>query len=534
MEKHKNNEKNSSISYEWEKKKAALDTLSQLDILFPANKYALYHGRARNKNDNEPWRVDPGVSNGGNDTGNQNVNECPTLYTGTQEVATQFALARSRWNDDLVDEVHKIKYEIDDAVMIDSQFAIDKLKDDDYAKLVEACEDLTMPVSAGSPVNFEHRWAINSFREEYQSGGYDVLGRDDIQKISDKSGIPLDTSTKLGAARNVQLKLINDFPLMAKYVLKSDNDIIDIDTDGSDGETINIPINIEYIRNLFKSLNIVGAYQTTRSATVNDTIASFVFFDLDKVDTEKNIKEKRARISRNIGNIALNIENSESVELIERLNNSKSTPRELISSVMSMDYYKDLLAADAGNWEGYTLAEHTETVLRNFEENFSHEFPARLRAPIKLALIAHDLGKPIAVRHNEKDKQNEYNMHIASGFYKKLNIPEKTATFLLSFIYNEKFMLNAFKHNNEASINHLRRNAEMSLSLLFDDDKSPAESDIDGYLSICRALFVCDSGAYTNKAVTRSNKYGYYKNATSFNDSFRNYSGFNWNKLELK
>lgn len=72
----------------------ALHTLTDLGLLTPLSEIESYHGRVT-KPGEEAWKVDPAFTNGSNDTGNYNVNERPTLYTGERLVAEEFATQRA-------------------------------------------------------------------------------------------------------------------------------------------------------------------------------------------------------------------------------------------------------------------------------------------------------------------------------------------------------------------------------------------------------------------------------------------------------
>ena len=102
------------------------------------------------------------------------------------------------------------------------------------------------------------------------------------------------------------------------------------------------------------------------------------------------------------------------------LSDIHSTPKQLIEAAMRIEGYDEIYSADAGNWEKFKLAEHTETALRIFDENFVDRLPVELIAPMQLAILAHDLGKPKSFENGEKHKQKEYNAIQSKDFLKKL------------------------------------------------------------------------------------------------------------------
>ncbi len=75
-----------------------------------------------------------------------------------------------------------------------------------------------------------------------------------------------------------------------------------------------------------------------------------------------------------------------------------------------------------GELERFTLGEHTETVLRMFDETFADVLPAKLLPVMRLIILTHDLGKPEAVRHGKKNDQKEFNLKEGGGFFNELGI----------------------------------------------------------------------------------------------------------------
>ena len=96
--------------------------------------------------------------------------------------------------------------------------------------------------------------------------------------------------------------------------------------------------------------------------------------------------------------------------------------------------YREIFEADAGNWEGYKLAEHTETVLRLFDDNYADKMPAATLPIMRMALLVHDVGKPVAVKNHEKEHQAAYNQVYAEDFMRKNGVDEKNQKLILAMI----------------------------------------------------------------------------------------------------
>ncbi len=73
----------------------ALDTLKELGLLVPLTELETFHGRVGTKEEVAEWAVDPSFANGSNDSGNSNVNNRPTLYSGDKATAQEFADERA-------------------------------------------------------------------------------------------------------------------------------------------------------------------------------------------------------------------------------------------------------------------------------------------------------------------------------------------------------------------------------------------------------------------------------------------------------
>ncbi len=116
------------------------------------------------------------------------------------------------------------------------------------------------------------------------------------------------------------------------------------------------------------------------------------------------------------------------------LQNAHAKPRAIVAAANEVPGFDKVFEADAGNWEGYTLEEHTEKILRNFDENFADRLPVELLAPMRLALVVHDLGKPAAAAQHQKHNQAQYNTEKASQFVNVLGIDANVKQFTLGLI----------------------------------------------------------------------------------------------------
>jgi len=208
-------------------------------------------------------------------------------------------------------------------------------------------------------------------------------------------------------------------------------------------------------------------------------------------------------------------------ELLEILGDAHAKPEKLIEAAKKIGGYSAIFESDAGNWEGFTLGEHTETVLRNFDENFADIIPVEFLAPMRLILLVHDLGKPAAVARGEKNRQKEYSAIQAADFLNKLGINNNYKDLILAIIgegSNLTFQCQ-LRPDDETVSNKMRNFAIKSVGNYL-ASKDVRESQTGAFIEMCKILQLCDGGAYTSMAITRRNGKGHFRNAPSFNNSF--------------
>lgn len=72
----------------------AVETLRELGLLESVGGLDVYHGRVEDPEESGQWSIDPDFDNAGDNSGNRNVNQRPTLYTCNFEDAIKFGRAR--------------------------------------------------------------------------------------------------------------------------------------------------------------------------------------------------------------------------------------------------------------------------------------------------------------------------------------------------------------------------------------------------------------------------------------------------------
>lgn len=595
----------SSRSLEDAPRQRAIQTLKEVGLLTPVDQTDTFHGRVGKKGE-APWAVDPKFANGSNDSGNHNVNNRPTLYSGDQDTASEFAHARTKnhahrnylklfeekvrqytprqklewlarlnqpdnWgrqarkndyteedihsNDQVRNEafrkshnapeeerleawgiatkdagvqaeIHRIVAAHPDATVIDSDFDFSVLTDEQRQKYTEALKALVLPTTQGSPVAFDAAGGLDRFRAKANELKRPLLSTSDVDDFSSSLGIDPQTTLQLVSAYNA-FQLAYSRPADLAYMLLGNTSDIFTDKIKVGEEEIEAPVNLEYIQKYFREAHIVGTKQIINSATLGKAINSVSFFDLNRVGTEAQLAAQKRERTRALQGLKEGlpgipqIENAEDARLLlEQLHDPHVRPERLIEAARKIPGYDQILDADAGNWEKFTLAEHTETVLRNFDENFADSFPIDLLPAMRLAIVVHDLGKPEASAKGEKRRQKEYNDKYAHDFMGKVGVSENLQNLIGAMIGDgsDYVFRTQFQPSTETQAAQ-RTHAEQTLKAFYNSGTVHPDQ-VDAFIQMCRVLQISDGGAYTSMAVTRREGKGTFRNAPSFNNSF--------------
>lgn len=615
-----------SRSVDQAEKYQALQTLTELGLLIPLEEVESYHGRLRTPDQTAGWSVDPAFANGGNDSGNSNVNDRPTLYTGEKEVAEGFA--RNRWqqavrssymaefedevraygpeqrqewldrlNGELkgqwdgfdpeyqathpfqplqpdslgnwhsvfreahrleaatpdeakrlrwqrhaqgyTAEVHNIASADKDAAVMDFDFSASKLDEADKQRFDAALAALALPLTEGSPVSFEARHDTEAFVEVAKQVATTLYTEADVTALAQKAGISEELSRHMCGAFNARQMFLNNPVYLAHRLLKVPSDMVIAQIKlGEDTEAQDVPLNLEYAQRVLREAHIVGARQGVDSVTLGKVVTSVSFFDLERVNTTERLTAERLATTERLGAIAGRLAIPEAdggtATLVKLLHDPHAKPAKLVAAMKGIAGYREIMESDAGNWEGFTLEQHVETVLRNFDENFADRLPVDLLAPLRLAILAHDLGKPAAVAKGQKHMEREHNLAQASSFFSEIGLPAQTADFLNSILdQGVQLAYQAEISGMKESGRRLRALARRSLQHLKGDGETVTEQDIEGYVGLCNVILACDGGAYTSMAVTSRPGKGNFRNAPSFNASFAHPVGLGKRGLKL-
>lgn len=434
-------------------------------------------------------------------------------------------------------EIHKIVASDTDATVLDFRFNPTNLDNEQKKAYYEALESLVIPLTDGSPVGFEDRDKLLPIMEAANALKRRFYTEDDIHHVAEETGVSLDTVRQLMSAQNAKNLARRHLPYLVSELLSKSDDIANTMIQVDD-EHVEIPLNLEYVQRLLRRAHIVGAKHSVDSMTLGREVKTYSLFDLERVSTEQSRHKKISEIGRKLGSIATLLETTTSGDE-SRLKTLLSDPHvkahDLIAAVKEIGNFEEIMELDSGTWEGFSLEEHTETVLNNFEENFADVVPVELLPTMRLILITHDIGKSVASYHGKKKDQHLFNEQYASKFMSMAGIDPRLNSLIISIIGDgSKLAHSAIVRSDAQALARLGELAKKAMQ----DYKGVAnvsESEIKGYVEMCKMLQLCDGGAYTSMAVTRNTKApGRYRNAPSFNTSFRRPVGFGKRSIRLR
>ncbi len=112
-------------------------------------------------------------------------------------------------------------------------------------------------------------------------------------------------------------------------------------------------------------------------------------------------------------------------------------PTSLIELYKKSPYLQRLYDSDVGVSEGYTLGQHTEMMMGQFEKYFSNTWSSPLidRNKMRIALSVHDLGKPLSVQITGSTReQHEYTLKFVPQVFEGFGFNQKEAEIATAII----------------------------------------------------------------------------------------------------
>ena len=183
---------------------------------------------------------------------------------------------------------------------------------------------------------------------------------------------------------------------------------------------------------------------------------------------------------------------------IEALRIAESLPPREFVDVLSDDPALEVeFAASSGVSEGYTLREHTEAILGQFEKNFAATFESTLlsRSAFRTMLALHDIGKAQAVTQaGSTSAQHAYTVALVQDKAASLGMTERETTIMTTLLEHDYLGEVIKEHTSvEQTAQNIRTMAEQLQA-------SP--SDV---LDALLMYYMCDASSYTDDASYSSN-----------------------------
>jgi len=516
----------------------AIETLTKMGLFTRVRDIELYHGRAGN---GQKWKVKTDFNNGGDATGNNNINKVPALNTSNYETANDFANKRTKvkniyTHSGATPEVHRIVANDPDAVIIDSSF--DTPKDSQQREeYLEALKTLAIGVANGTPAPFKYRTIYNEVTPKQMiqlpDGKYRrYIAEAEVPQIARRLNQDEGAISHLSAGIN-SYALFKSQPALGAEYFQYGQTSVEVD-----GEKY--LLSQEYAANWLRNAHVVGVKMRVDSVTLDKIIDNVILFDLEKVNTETEIDRKRQNYEKMYGQATkllyeLDSKAEPHSELTKLLReNYYASPREIIDTAKKVPGFKQVFEADTGTWEGYTLEQHTEAVLDMFDKLYADKIPADALPIMRLSLLVHDIGKPVAVAKGQKEQQMIYNKRYAEKFMTDINIDKKTRDLVLGIIGpSQHYTYEGFIKDggSEKARGELIAFCEELLQHCTGHQVSHDEAF--SLARLCLILQTCDSAAYTDMAVIRDGN-GMYHPYGSFNDSFAPPTNMTRNNAMLK
>lgn len=510
-----------------EAQKQAIDVLIQCGLLKKFNE-PLYHGRASAPDEVNHWQVDPQFNNAGNLTGHHNTNKISALNTGTQAIAEKYAHRRTRGIANSQAEIYSIQSTDPEALILNGNFDPNDLDPEHKVaaiKAIRATLEMTN-VTNFAPVAFADRYYAQSILTEIDASCRRANASTPDRVLFDDAAM-LRSRQKFAGHEKLFDELCQAHNSRALLQL-APSYLIDRFIDAKNQCSYNhhqLTHSNQFVAAWLAHNHIVGVARQVASQNISTDFTATQLFDLNKINTEKVVGERQMYLQslyNPIANLTRNFcANQQTLDIL-----STADTQTTLTYMTNTYQIQPYLNLDAGVWEGFKVGEHTETALRIFDKDFSEEVPPQLLPLIRTALISHDIGKGVAVNHQQKNQQAGYNRFYATKLYERMHIPANLQNLLLFIIGDAQKLASEYYVKKDASSKTLlHRAAEKELSAILRQG-NVNDDLVRGLVRICEIVQTCDSGAYTTRATTRGHSNDaaqdiYYHNAnTEFEQNF--------------
>jgi hypothetical protein len=498
--------------------------LKRAGCLIPVEGKRLFHGRAHEGGN---FEVDPFFDNAGNATGNRNINRGLTaLHVAPHETARKFAEARARQKGTMA-EIAEVEIPDKEASFFDMNQSLGE-RSDHLDEIKKAFTESLPSILQGTILSADDYKTLDQNRLA-------ELIRTSTQKtaIYDERFIPMYAKSLgiseagvrkvLGAinTRNCVAGSRDSHEAMYNCISAMMHNPGEIGIDlPVNGKMQNYPISRDYIQQWMRDMHIIGVRCGIRSATlhgevINDTYQIFNLETVRSKEQDEKAREARMRafggatyrINRLLNNRSETHNRDNPLTYIDM--DRRVSPTDLIESAKRVSIkYQRIFESSAGNWEGYTLEEHTETALRIFDTSYKSNLPRSVYDLGRLCLLVHDIGKPIARKNGEA--QDPYNAEYSRMFLKDIGAPTELVSAIPDIVTvgkeaSDRFMLSKTDEERTASRKQLYQTSASIVRKMFgiDERSSDFKSCVSTLSALCRTLSICDGAAYSTYASTQ-------------------------------
>ena len=167
-------------------------------------------------------------------------------------------------------------------------------------------------------------------------------------------------------------------------------------------------------------------------------------------------------------------------------------PLSLINELSLDPELGQLFAKDSGVWEGYSIREHTEAILGQFEKYFADKMASTaVSVPtFRIVLALHDIGKPLSVeRTGGTAAQHRFTHEIVSRRGNDLGLEKDEVEIALEVVSHDVMgeFLKGEKTVEETSESILRSATKLGIQPL-------------QLLDLLKIYYLCDASSYTSDA----------------------------------
>ena len=427
-------------------------------------------------------------------------------------------------------ELHKIIAIDEDAVLANMNFNPAYLDPEDKELFNKSVKTLLpFGITHGNPIIFEYKDALpiiisklSEFQTEKQT---DVLNKEQLEEFTQ------------GLKKLPQLNLIFNYPddlkivvnnlvygsNSAKAIAKNPICVIDLFVENLElyYDTNNVfPIGSSYINAWCKSNHVIGVEEEIFANPTCSYADIYSLFNLKNISTPAQKEKMQARMQRDFGGISNYLTNVVRPEYAEFL--TKANSREVMEFINQSHECKYLFNKSSGIYEGWSVGQHTQSVLEFMDSHYSQNIPETLKPFMKVAMLAHDFGKGYAKENHMHQKDGT--LEKVDILYDALEIPDNFRGLINWIITDSQDFTSAIALNSNKTTKFIGLKKSGSTAFENAFGKTPTSSELNALINMCTVLQTCDSGSYTRYASVAVGD----ENIGGMNDDFT--ANFSFNK----